>query len=130
MRNRIVLLTLMLLSACGTAMQAQLDRYETTALAYQRAIRWSDFPTAWNIALEPGTVAAPDFTRLKDFRVTSYEAGPQQADEKAATIVQMVEIRYVNVSQMVEKVIVDKQTWRYSDKDQRWYLKSPFPAFE
>jgi hypothetical protein len=130
MHRLVPVLLLGMLCACGMAIQAQIDRFEPSALAYQRAIRWSDFPTAYGVAIEPGTAAAPDFDHLKDIRVTSYEVGAQQVDAEGRMCVQVVEIRYVNTSRMAERVFVDKQTWKYSEKDQRWYLKSAFPQFE
>lgn len=118
-----------LLGGCS-GMQVQLERFDSTARAYQHAIRWSDFATAYSIAYNLRTAPMPALDALKDIQVTSYETQAAAPDATAMHITQVVEIRYVRRNRMVERVLMDRQAWEYSENDRRWYLTSPFPRFE
>jgi hypothetical protein len=118
------------LGGCGMGMEAQLERFDTTARAYEHAIRWSDFSTAYSIAYDMRTAPMPSLGALKDIQITSYETKASSADDTATHMTQLVEIRYVHTSRMAERVLVDKQTWEYSEPEKRWYLRSPFPQFQ
>jgi hypothetical protein len=116
----------MLLLGC---VSARLDRLEGTLLAYERALRWSDFKTAFSVA-DQSNVPIPDFERLKSVQVTSYDKiGSPQASADGMKLVQLVEIRYVNVNRMLDRVLTDRQVWEYVEQEQRWRLTSPFPSF-
>jgi hypothetical protein len=130
MRKWLWLTLAILLGGCSLGVQMQLDRFDTTANAYERAIRWSDFTAAYAIASDPKTAPIPDFAKLKGIEVTSYESRGSVPDATATHIVQLVEIRYVHTDRMAERVIMDKQVWEYSDAEGRWFLKSPFPQFK
>lgn len=114
--------------AAGCA-PARLEKADATLRAYERSIRWSDFKTAF--ALSGKTTEPPDFNRLQHIRVTSYDlVGAPRANEDSSKFVQVVEIRYVNVNNMSERVLNDQQVWSYSESDDRWKLESPFPPFQ
>lgn len=113
-----------LLLGCASA---RVDQLDAALRAYERAIRWSDFKTAFALANQPNA-PIPDFERLQFIRVTSYDKiGSPQASADGMKLVQVVEIRYVNVNRMSDMVVTDKQTWEYAN--QRWTLTSPFPFF-
>lgn len=116
-----------LLAGCSSVRLSMLDN---TLRAYERAIRWSDFKTAYALANNPNA-AVPDFQRLQDIRVTSYDKlGAPQGDADGMKLKLAVELRYVNVNNMSERVLQDEQTWEYVEKEDRWRLTSPFPAFK
>jgi hypothetical protein len=116
----------LVLSGCSTA---RLGTLESTLRAYERNIRWSEFRTAFALA---GNAQAPipDFQRLQHIRVTSYERIDQQLlTDDDSKLTQTIEIRFVNVLNMSDRVIIDRQTWVYTELDERWRLTSPFPTF-
>lgn len=133
MMRRRVIVTLLLGAAvagcAGMTSSGRVDKFDATVRHYERAIRWGEFPTAYVLAA-PSATAAPDFQRLQDIRVTSYEVlSAPQANADATEIAQVVEIRYVHVRQMSERRFVDRQQWVYVPDQKRWKLQSPFPAF-
>jgi hypothetical protein len=114
-------------ASIGTSVRV--ERFEATVRAYDRALRWSDYPTAFALASRPGT-PPPNLKRLQGIRVTSYDRiGAPQAAARGTEIVQGVEIRYVHLADMAERVLQDRQVWEYVEQDNRWYLRSEFPAF-
>lgn len=125
-RKLLLVLLVSLVAGCATARLSGLDN---TLRAYERAIRWGDFKTAYALANNPNA-PVPDFQRLQNIRVTSYDklAAPQ-ADNEGTKLKQAVEVRYVNINNMSERVLQDEQTWEYVEKEDRWRLTSSFPAF-
>ena len=127
MRSTFLLLLAVLTVGCAT--NVRLERFDTTIRAYERALRWSDFQAAFVLAGNADT-PPPDFRRLQNIRVTSYETlGAAQGNDDTSRMAQVVEIRYVNVANMSERVLTDQQVWVYSESDRRWRLRSVFPVF-
>jgi hypothetical protein len=125
----IALLVAAVAGCAGMTASSRTDKFEQTARAYERFMRWGEFQNAYALAgAAPGVL--PDFQRLQNIRVTSYEplAAPQ-ANADVSQIIQMVEIRYVHLHQMSERRLSDRQQWAYSADDNRWKLQSPFPVF-
>lgn len=128
--KRLLLVLLVACAAAGCAGSARTDKLEATWRAYERAVRWSDFPTAFALAGQPQS-APPDLRYLRDIRVVAYEkVGPPRAENDGAKVSQAVEIRYVNVNHMSERILADRQVWEYQDATERWTLTSPFPSFK
>jgi hypothetical protein len=120
------ILVLLGVSGCATSRLEQLD---ATLRAYERAVRWGDFQTAFALASQ-SEAPLPDFRRLQNIRITSYDRlGSPQGNADSTRLVQFVEIRYVNVNNMSERVLTDKQEWVYSPSGEHWKLRSAFPAF-
>ena len=128
-RHLVVGVAALLASCAGMGEQARLERFDQTARAYERAIRWSDFSTAMAMLRAPGQMQASDLERLKDIRVTSYDARAVRPSPDGTTIDQIVEIRYVNVNSMVERSLTDLQHWVYVEDENRWSLQGSLPAF-
>jgi hypothetical protein len=129
MRLTFLLCITLTIAACAIGSTARLERFETTSQAYERAIRWSDMRSAFSVAGNP-EAAVPDFQRLENVRVTSYDvvAGPSINDD-ASRIAQRVQINYVNKANMADRSLMDEQVWIYVSNEKRWKLTSPFPAF-
>lgn len=127
MRRSFVLILALLAGCAGMTSSSRLDRFETMARAYERAIRWGDYEAALALA---GVEVGPDLRHLQDVRVTSYELkGSPQANNDGTEVMQVVEIRYTNVRRMSERGFIDRQRWIYSPNDERWKLLSVFPSF-
>jgi hypothetical protein len=129
MRMRSLWLVLPLLLSAACASTKRMDQFNMLALSYERAIRWSEFGSALALA-QPEDAARPDAKSLQNIRILSYEkvSGPAM-NEEGTEIQQLVEIRYTDVNKMNERSVADLQKWKYSEKDGRWILHSPFPTF-
>lgn len=129
MRTILLSLCMLVVTACSTV-GSRLEKFETTARAYERAVRWSDFQRAFMFTGPSEAAPLPDFKRLQNVQVTSYDVvGAPQPNADGMQVVQLVEIRYVNTNSMSERVFADKQVWKFSDSDERWKLTSAFPEF-
>jgi len=127
-----VFLALALIGGCATyEMEKKMNRYEYTTHQYEKAIRWGSYDVA-NSFRKPSDhgESAPDFERLKQFAVTSYEVVNQNmsGDQNEAQLT--VDIRYYHRDTMTERQLVDRQHWRWDAENGIWLLESPLPAFE
>lgn len=125
-------LALLLVTACGS-MGAQRNPRDQTLYTYVSAVRWSDFEAA-RAFLDPETVRTRPVTdfemeRYKQFQVAGYEV--KSASEPAEGLYeQVVELRVVNRNTQVERVVTDRQTWRWDAEAKRWWLVSGLPDLD
>ena len=67
--------------------------------------------------------------RYRQFQVSGYEV--KSAREPAeGEYEQVVEIRVVNRHTQVEKIITDRQRWRWDPESKRWWLASGLPDLD
>ena len=126
--KRLLLMLCLTAAVAGCATEVRTDKLEATLRAYERAIRWSEFKNAFAIAGQPAP--APDFAGLREIKVVSYDkVGTPRTDPEGKTHSQAVEIRYVHVYNMKERVLSDQQEWVFVEQGERWKLTSPFPTF-
>ncbi|WP_458070172.1 hypothetical protein [Rhodanobacter sp. BL-MT-08] len=123
------LAAMILLAGCAT--QKRADTLNTTLTAYASTIRWGDFQSA-TIFLDPKTRAdkmpsALDLARYKQVEVSGYDAGNGPVPDGDNQVRQIVHINLINVSSQSERSIVDRQTWRYDETTQHWWLTSGLP---
>jgi hypothetical protein len=103
---------------------------EETLRTYAATIRWGDLTQA-EVFVDPKYREAHpltelDLARFKQVQVTSYNdqpAGPVSETE----VQQVVEIGLVNVNTQSARSIVDRQLWRYDEKEKRWWLTTGLP---
>jgi hypothetical protein len=119
---------LLLLAACGSVAQPKVDM----VAEYGNSVRWSDWDMAWQI-IDPATrkslvLPGEEQDRLKDIKVTGYTVRSSEPQEDG-TIVQVVEIHYVDQATQVERSMRDRQVWRTDDKGEHWWLTTGLPAF-
>lgn len=124
----VCLMACVLLAACtnkkGTALLETMD-------AYQKTIRWGDDITQALVFIDPEVRAevTPDNIALKRFehvRVSGYYV-KDSAPVSETEMMQIVELRLINKHTMRERVIIDKQRWRWDDEAERWWLMSGLP---
>ena len=126
--NRLLLTLCLIAGLAGCATEARMNQLEATLRAYERAVRWSEFKNAFAIAGQPAP--APDFAGLREIKVVSYDkVGTPRTDPEGKTHSQAVEIRYVHIHNMKERVLTDQQEWVHVEQGERWKLTSPFPTF-
>lgn len=126
-----VLVLASLLAACATS--GQRSPRDQTLYNYVSAVRWSDFDAAAQF-LDPAVLAAEPLTdlereRYRQFQVSGYEV--KSASEPAeGEYLQVVEVRLVNRHTQVEKVLTDRQRWRWDPEAKRWWLASGLPDLD
>jgi hypothetical protein len=123
------LLLAMLLSACSSLVPTpKINMFEE----YANTVRWSDWDLAWNF-VDPatrGTLTLPqdEMERLQDYQITGYSVRLHEG-QPDGTVLQIVDIRYVDKSTQVERTFRDRQTWRTDDKGDHWWLTTGLPRF-
>ena len=128
----LALLLLVLLTACGS-MGGQRSPRDQMLYHYVSAIRWSDFDKAVAFidpkVLEERPVTSFDLERYKQFQVSGYDvrSGTEPAEGEYE---QVVEIRFVNRHTQVEKIVTDRQHWRYDAEAKRWWLTTGLPRLD
>lgn len=127
----VVMVLVMVLAACATP--GQRSPRDQLLYDYVSAVRWSDFDAAAKF-LDPELLARKPMTsleleRYKQFQVSGYEV--KSASEPAeGEYAQVVEIRVVNRHTQVEKIITDRQQWRWDAEAKRWWLVSGLPDLD
>ena len=125
-------LGLVLLAACASQAVQRSPR-DQTLYHYVSAVRWSDFDVAMGF-IDPALLEANPLTdlekeRYKQFQVSGYEV--KSASEPAeGEYAQVVEIRVVNRHTQVEKILTDRQQWRWDAEAKRWWLVSGLPDLD
>ena len=127
----VVMVLVMALAACATP--GQRSPRDQLLYDYVSAVRWSDFDAAAKF-LDPELLARRPLTdleleRYKQFQVSGYEV-KSGSEPAPGTYEQVVEIRLVNRNTQVEKVITDRQTWRWDAEAKRWWLMSGLPDLD
>ena len=119
---------LLLLSACASVSHPKVDMMAE----FGNAIRWSDWDAAWSF-IDPATrkslvLPGEEQDRLHDIKVTGYQVRSSEPQEDG-TIVQVVEIHFVDQATQVERSMRDRQVWRTDDKGEHWWLTTGLPVF-
>ena len=119
---------MLLLAACASATHPKVDM----VAEYGNSVRWSDWDMAWQI-VDPATrkslvLPGEEQDRLKDIKVTGYQVRSSEPQEDG-TLVQVVEIHYVDQATQVERTMRDRQVWRTDDKGEHWWLTTGLPEF-
>jgi len=103
---------------------------EETLRTYAATVRWGDLTQA-EVFVDPKYREAHpltelDLARFKQVQVTSYNDQPA-APLSETEVQQVVEIGLVNVNTQSARSIVDRQVWRYDEKENRWWLTTGLP---
>ena len=122
-------LSVLLLAGCATRQRS--DSLITTLNAYGSAVRWGGFQSALQFVDPEVREAHPlsqlDLARYQQVRVSDYDDGngPTASGENEAK--QIVQLRLINIHTQAERAVIDRQTWRYDEKEKRWWLTSGLP---
>ncbi len=127
--THILVLTVLILAGCAT-FERRVESFETTTFDYENSIRWGYFQLAYEFKKpQEGSTGTPDFEKLEEIRVSTYDVLKSRIAEDKLQAHQTVAIKYYNIHHMVEKTFVDKQVWEFDREGKRWYLVSDFPEF-
>lgn len=125
-----MLLILAVLQACGGRMGKK-QNLDHTLYQYAKVMRWADYDQAANFinpkAEENVKPTELELNRFKQFGVSSYVPRPILPGPDENSVVQTVELKLYNIHTKREKVVVDRQLWRYDDEQKRWFLESGLP---
>ena len=124
-----LLASLMLLLAACSVVQPKVDMMAE----FGNAIRWSDWDAAWSF-IDPATrrslvLPGEEQDRLRDIKVTGYQVRTSEP-QPDGTIMQMVDIHYIDQSTQVERVSRSRQIWRTDDNGDHWWLTTGMPDFK
>ncbi|HEX5694398.1 MAG TPA: hypothetical protein VFY00_07255 [Arenimonas sp.] len=127
----LLLLLLATLAGCGSATKT--NPRDEMLYHYVSVIRWSEFDVALSFidpkVLEADPVSSFELERYKQFKVSGYEV-KNARDLSEDEYEQVVEIRLVNNNTQVEKIITDRQLWRWDPEAKRWWLASGLPDLD
>jgi hypothetical protein len=131
MRKSLALLLaslMLLLSACATPPGAKVDMIGD----YGNAVRWSDWDQAWQY-IDPATrkslvLPGEEQDRLHNIKVTGYTIRTSEPQEDG-TLVQIVEIHYVDQATQRERSVRSREVWRTDDDGKHWWLTTGLPQF-
>jgi hypothetical protein len=127
-------LSTVLLAACASMSMEKIKTKETileeTLKTYAATIRWGDMTQALAFVdpkyRQEHPLSDLDLARYHQVQVTSYNDQPA-APISANEVGQTVEIGLVNVNTQAARSIVDRQIWRYDEKEKRWWLTTGLP---
>lgn len=124
-----VVLLFALLVACGGVGSRQ-DLRDITLSTYASAIRWGHIDDALGM-VEPDYALAHPMSALARARFdqvefTGYQVtGSQMLSD--TELVRMVEIRMVNRHTLVERILQEREHWRWDEAAGRWWLTTGLP---
>ena len=127
----ILAVSLVLVIGCASIERKQLDILEQRTDNYENALRWGNYEIARAFIKKSAADQLPvEIESLKQIRVTSYKLLDRNVFESKEAAEQKVEIRFYNIDSLIEKTIIDNQTW-ILDKDlENWFLSSGLPDFQ
>jgi hypothetical protein len=102
---------------------------DSTTRAYLAALRWSDFEGAFGF-LPPEIRLQQELPPgFNDLRITRYEILKPPVITTDTQATQTVAIEYLYEYNQVVRRITDRQSWRWDDQAQAWWLESGLPEF-
>jgi hypothetical protein len=131
MRKSLTLLLaslMLMLAACSSMTHPPVNMIDE----FGNSVRWSDWDAAWKY-IDPSTrkslvLPGEEQDRLEHIKVTGYNVrtSEPQAD---GTLMQLVEIHYIDQDTQVEHMVRSRQIWRTDDKGEHWWLTTGLPDF-
>jgi len=108
----------------------QMDMLEQRTGNYETALRWGRYELARAFIKSKGTDQVKDnLDGLKQIKITSYKLLGRNFLENKEEAEQKVEIRFYNMDNLIERTIIDHQTWIFNYDLENWFLSSGLPDF-
>ena len=115
----------------GCASNDRLRQMEAAMRAYDSAVRWGEFRAALGY-IDPEE--HPDerelnflLQRFEQVRVTGYRETARTPGPDENTVIRLLELRIANRHTAAERVVRDRQVWRYDPEAERWWQVSGLP---
>ena len=131
MRRMIVLFLVVIIGCASIGDSRRMDKLEMITDRYESALQWGQYETAvMMIRAEQNerSMTGPD--DLRKFKITSYRLINKSVAESGEEAKQMIEIKYYDRDDMIEKTLIDNQTWTYDRDAGGWFLSSGLPHFQ
>jgi hypothetical protein len=101
--------------------------------SHELAVRWNDFEAA-AASLDPLTIQDEPFSEqdeayYKSYQVSGYLVRASMLIDPQ-TFGQRVELRVIDQNTQTERVVVDRQRWRYDAEAKRWWLTTGLPKLD
>jgi hypothetical protein len=130
----IAVLSTAFMAACADMSMQHIQSKETiledTLKNYAATIRWGDMLQAQAFVDPAYRQAHPmsdlDMQRYRQVQVTAYNDQPA-APLNDLEVAQTVEIGLVNINTQGARSIIDRQVWRYDEKQKHWWLMTGLP---
>ncbi len=127
MRLITVLVLGLMLSACGVLPSDKFDSYKMSSSAYEKALRWGDFYSAYSFHKNEKPLTEKERARLKNIRVSEFEAINNIIDPDEKNARQIIELKYYVEAYQIVKSVTFNLKWEYDEKQKSWFITSPFP---
>ena len=128
----LLIASLLLLASCDSIPARGTAARDNMLADYGAAIRWNEFEKAQAfidpVVRQQQPMTGLESERLKQIQVTGYEVKTREVAEDGS-IVQSVEIRVVNRNTQIERIVIDRQTWRTDASGKGYWLVSGLPDF-
>ena len=109
----------------------QMDLLEQRTKNYETALRWGRYEIASAFIKSKVTTHITDsLDGLKQIKITSYKLLARNFLENNEEAEQKVEIKFYNIDNLIEKTIIDHQTWIFNKELENWFLSSGLPEFK
>ncbi len=114
-----------------SSLERRMQLFEQTTFKYENALRWGYYSVAYDYIKKTNSgQVEPDFGKLRDIKVSTYENLRSTLSGNEQQALQTVEIKYYNINTLVEKTLIMEEKWEYDREEKRWYLLSNFPDFK
>lgn len=125
----LLLLACLWLSACATSGGTR-GPLGQALYEYAGAIRWSEFEVAWTYVDPEVRLEQPltslELERFKQVQVADYQVKRVLSQDKER-YEQLVEVRLINKHTQTERIVSDRQLWRFDPTLKQWWLVSGLP---
>jgi hypothetical protein len=123
---------LLCISNVAIGKRAQTKQLDAALSKYASSIRWNEFEMAWGFVdpkyRQENPINELDKKRFKLIEITGYDEKTRDFLEDGSVELD-VEIRLINRNTQIERVIENRQIWRWDAKDKRWWLTTGLPDF-
>jgi hypothetical protein len=128
----VFVLVLLIVGCAKIEVQKQMNLFDESIRAYDRAFRWGEYEEAFSYKkVSDKDNRLPDFAEYRQIQVTSYKVKRTIVDENSfSRVMRIVEIQYYRKNNVTVKNLIDRQKWEYNEEMNRWYLISDLPVFE
>ncbi|GAG03656.1 unnamed protein product, partial [marine sediment metagenome] len=98
---------------------------------YETALRWGRYEIASAFIKNKVTTDIKDnLDGLDQIKISSYKLLGRNVLGNNEEAEQKVEIKFYNIDNMIEKTIIDNQTWIFDKGLENWFLSSGLPDFQ
>jgi len=109
----------------------QMDMLEQRTKNYETALRWGRYEIASAFIKSKVTNNLTDnLDGLKQIKITSYKLLGRNFLENNEEAEQKVEIKFYNIDNLIERTIINHQTWIFHKDFGNWFLSSGLPDFQ